>query len=250
MVKTFLGFLAILIAGASPESSQTVIEGFIPRMYEDSHHQRMPYRLFIPKAYSKNSKYPLIIWLHGAGGAGTDNVLQISGDQINGTRMWTSPESQKKYPAFVLVPQSEGVWSQDTKGLSPRLVLVNEILNSLKNEFSIDPKRIYVTGQSNGGVGVWEFICKAPDIFAAAIALCSAPPSISNADKLVTMPIWALNGADEATSTLTRSREMIAAIRKAGGAPRYKEYKGVGHEVWEHAFKEPGLTDWLFAQHK
>jgi predicted peptidase len=250
MVKILLGLSAIFLAAAVPDGSQTAIDGFIPRMYQDSRHQQMPYRLFIPKAISKNSKYPLIIWLHGAGGAGADNVAQVSGDQVNGTRIWTKPESQKKYPAFVLAPQSEGVWSEGSEDLSPRLALVLAILDSLKNEFSIDPKRIYLTGQSNGGVGVWEFICKKPDIFAAAIALCSAPPAIFNAEKLAGMPIWALNGADESTRILTRSREMIAAIRKAGGAPRYTEYKGVGHEVWEHTFKEPDLMDWLFAQHK
>jgi predicted peptidase len=169
---------------------------------------------------------------------------------VPGTRIWTKPAVQRKYPAFILVPQSEGVWSVGGEVLSPRLALVLAILKSLKNEFNIDSKRIYLTGQSNGGLGTWEFISKKPDVFAAAICLCSPPFSLSYAARLARMPIWAFNGANEETTVLTMSREMIEAIREAGGAPRYTEYKGVGHEVWEHAFKEPGLVDWLFAQHR
>ncbi len=175
MVKVLSGLLAIFVVTSVPVCSQTVIDGFIPRLYRDADHQQMPYRLFIPKSYSKAQEYPLIIWLHGAGGAGTDNVLQISGDQVPGTRAWTKAEVQGKHPAFVLVPQSEGVWSVDSSELSPKLGLVLAIINALKNEFKIDSKRIYITGQSNGGFGTWELICRRPDVFAAAIALCSCP---------------------------------------------------------------------------
>jgi predicted peptidase len=250
MVKVLLGFLLILVVTAMPGISQTVIDGFIPRLYQDSNRQQMPYRLFIPKAYNRKQEYPLIIWLHGAGGAGTENVRQISGDQVPGTRIWTKPEVQEKHPAFVLVPQSEGVWSVEREALSTPLALVLAILNTLKNEFSIDSKRIYIVGQSNGGFGTWEFIGKKPEVFAAAIPLCSSPLSVSYAGRLARMPIWAFNGANEEITILTLSREMIAAIREAGGAPRYTEYKGVGHEVWKYVFKEPGLVDWLFAQHR
>ncbi len=250
MVKISFGFLLILIGAAVLCVSQTVIDGFIAKLYRDSNRQQMPYRLFIPKAYNKSQKYPLILWLHGAGGAGSDNVRQISGDQVPGTRIWLKPAVQAKYAAFILVPQSEGVWSVGGEALSPPLAQVLAIINSLKHEFSIDSNRIYITGQSNGGLGTWEFISKKPEVFAAAIALCSPPFSVNYAVRLARMPIWVFNGANDVASVLALSQEMIAAIQKAGGAPRYTEYKGVGHEVWEHAFKEPELVDWLFAQHK
>jgi predicted peptidase len=250
-VKILVNMLAGLIVASVPCAGQTAIDGFIPRLFQNSNHQQMPYRLFIPKAYNSAQEYPLIIWLHGAGGAGSDNILQISGDQVPGTRLWTKPEVQAKHPAFVLVPQSEGVWSEDGAALSPQLELVRAIINALKSEFRIDTKRIYLTGQSNGGIGTWEFICRRPDLFAAAILLCSGPPlPVSFAGGLARMPIWAFNGANDLIDYMTLSRQMIAAIRQAGGSPRYTEYRGVGHEVWLHAFKEPGLVDWLFAQHR
>jgi predicted peptidase len=70
------------------------------------------------------------------------------------------------------------------------------------------------------------------------------------ASVIAQIPIWAFHGEADPTVPVTESRDMIAAIRKAGGNPRYTEYKGVGHEVWLKAFQEKGLVEWLFAQHK
>jgi predicted peptidase len=245
-----VGFLFICLVWATPCPSQTEIDGFVPRLYRDSDHAQMPYRLFVPRGYDRTDAYPLIVWLHGAGGAGTDNLRQISGDQVPGTRIWLRPEVQAEHPAFILVPQSRGFWSEGQERLSPPLALVLKIIDSLEKEFSIDRKRIYLAGQSSGGLGTWELICRAPDVFAAAVPLCSPPYSFSYTARLAKIPIWAFNGANEDPEILSLSRKMIAALRKLGGAVRYTEYAGVGHEVWEYAFKEPDLVDWLFAQHR
>jgi len=70
------------------------------------------------------------------------------------------------------------------------------------------------------------------------------------ASVIAQIPIWAFHGEADPTVPVAASRDMIAAIRKAGGNPRYTEYKGVGHEVWFKAFQEKGLVEWLFAQHR
>ena len=211
----------------------------------------MPYRLFVPKAYDKASKYPLVLWLHGAGAVGSDNFRQISGDQIMGTRTWTRPEVQAKYPAFVLVPQTLGSWSisgGDVE-LPQGLTLVLEILESLKAEFSIDPQRLYVAGQSMGGNGAWLLITVRPDLFAAAIPLCGGGDP-TRAAAIAKMPVWAFHGDRDLSIPVSESRKMIQALRKAGGKPRYTEYRRVGHDVWLTAFKEPELVDWVFAQRR
>ena len=64
------------------------------------------------------------------------------------------------------------------------------------------------------------------------------------------MPIWAFHGDADETIPVTASRQMVQAVTRAGGSPRYTEYKGMGHDVWTRAFAEPGLVDWLFAQHR
>jgi len=241
--------LAILAVNATG-FAQDKVDGFAARIYKNNHREKMPYRLFIPANYDKGKKYPIIIWLHGAGGAGDDNLKQISEDQVAGTRLWTKPEIQSKHPVFVLVPQSIGGWASiNTLQLSDEERLVLEILNSLKSEFNLDTKRIYVTGQSNGGFGVWDMISKRPDLFAAAIPLCGGGNPLLAAS-VVSMPIWAFHGEQDMVIPVSETRNMIAAIKKLGGSPRYTEYKGADHDIWIRTFKEPGLADWLFAQHK
>jgi predicted peptidase len=249
-MKSFVLIPLLILFIVMPGTAEDKVDGFVARIYKNSRREKMPYRLFIPASYDKSKKYPLIIWLHGAGGAGDDNLLQISGDQIPGTRLWTKPENQMRHPAFVLVPQSTGGWAS-TSGtqLSDEERLVVEILNGLKSEFSIDSKRIYVAGQSNGGFGTWDMISKRPELFAAAIPLCGGGNPIL-ASNLIFMPIWAFHGDQDNVIPVAETRNMIAAIKKLGGVPRYTEYKGVDHDVWTPAFKEPGLVDWLFAQHK
>ena len=239
--------------------AQDNVDGFVGRIYKSPSGQMMPYRLFIPPGYKKANKYPLVLWLHGGGGSGSDNLRQIQGDQIPGTHTWTKPENQAKHPAFVFVPQSARSWDNtgvtgvlaDNQGseLTPELALVLEILDSLKMEFSIDSKRLYVAGQSLGGFGTWNLITKKPGVFAAAIPLCGGgnPALAANVKR---MPIWSFQGDADRAPFLDSNRRMIAAIRGAGGKPRYTEYPGVGHEIWERVFKEPDLVDWLFNQHR
>lgn len=225
--------------------AQNTVDGFAGRTH-NARGRMMPYRLFIPTGYDQAKKYPLVLWLHGANSVGNDNRKQISQASTIGTHIWTRPENQAKYPVFVLAPQCPSGKSWNTPG---ELDMVLEILAAVQKEFSIDPQRLYIAGQSMGGYGTWELVSRRPNLFAAAIPLCGGG-HLLNAPRLVTLPIWAFHGAADRTVSVYESRKMIDAIKKAGGTPRYTEYPGVGHEVWEKAFKEPGLMDWVFAQHK
>ena len=111
----------------------------------------------------------------------------------------------------------------------------------------IDAKRRYVTGISRGGYGAWQFICTRPDMFAAAIPV-SAGGDPKLASKAVDVAIWAFHGVKDRNVPVSGSRDMIAAIKKAGGHPKYTEYPDEGHNIWDQVSKTPGLWDWLFAQ--
>src|SRR5689334_11171451 len=117
------GIVAMILLTAFNLSGQNAIDGFEPRQYKNAF-DRMPYRLFIPEGYDKRKAYPLVLWLHGAGGLGYDNLAQISEDQIPGTRIWTTAENQARHPAFVLVPQTARGWAStaDTE-LRPDLLM-------------------------------------------------------------------------------------------------------------------------------
>jgi predicted peptidase len=238
----------LLAAGTLLSAADDNVDGFVARVFR-GRGETMPYRLFIPAGYDKRQKYPLVMWLHGAGGAGTDNRRQIAEDQIPGTHTWTTAANQAAHPSFVLAPQSPGVWVEDLAKFGNETRLAIAVLESVKTEFSIDPRRVYVTGQSNGGYGAWNAITFRPELFAAAIPLCGGGDP-RRASVLATIPIWAFHGDKDSVIPVQGSRDMIAAITKAGGHPRYTEYKGMDHDIWTRAFKEPGLVDWLFAQHK
>lgn len=242
---------AFVVMGLPPmAAAQKNVDGFAARVYRNARAQSMPYRLFTPNGYNRQAKYPLILWLHGSGSVGTDNLKQISSASFRGTHLWTQPQNQAKYPAFVLAPQSPAGWANfSSKDLGREMTLVLEILESLQGEFNIDSTRIYVAGQSMGGYGAWDLITKRPGLFAAAIPLCGGGDTTKAAAAAKTAT-WAFHGDADPTVPVTMSRDMIAAVRKAAGNPRYTEYKGVGHDVWVRAVREPGLVDWLFAQHR
>jgi predicted peptidase len=216
----------------------------------------MPYRLFRPAG---SAKLPLILYLHGSGGLGDDNLKQLDLGNIFGTRVWLLPENQKRFPCYVLAPQTDRGWArydltQQGSGPAPVLPglgdgsrLALEIVDSLCREFPIDTQRIYVAGQSMGGAGVWNITANRKQLFTAAVVCCGSPTA-EDATQSIATPLWAFQGDADQTVPPALSRDRIAALRKAGAHPLYTEYAGVDHNVWQWAFTEPSLLTWLFSQ--
>jgi len=218
----------------------------------------MPYRLFRPEP--ANGKLPLVVYLHGSGGLGDDNLKQLAFGNIFGTRVWLLPENQKRFPCYVLAPQTDRGWarydlSHKTEG--PEKVLPGvgegtqmalEVIDAVRHKFAIDERRIYVMGQSMGGAGVWNMIASRPNRFAAAVICCGSESTEIGSESIHT-PLWDFQGYSDQTIPVSLARDRIATRRKAGGHPVYSEYAGVDHNVWEWAFTEPALPEWVFAQH-
>ncbi len=256
------------LAPGSPMSAERValIEAFkkesegLEKKYEARIHKsdwEMPYRLFRPEA---TGKLPLVMYLHGSGGLGNDNLKQLGLGNVFGTRVWLLPENQRRFPCFVVVPQTDRAWvkhdfSQDkiVPGLGDGARLALEIIDRLQQEFareqSIDERRIYVTGQSMGGSGTWHITAQRPKLFAAAVSCCGAETAEDATASLGT-PLWNFHGDADKNVPVEFSRERIAALRRAGGRPIYTEYAGVEHNVWRWAYTEPELVKWMFAQQK
>jgi len=218
----------------------------------------MPYRLFRP---DMKGKVPLVIYLHGSGGLGDDNLKQLGLGNVFGTRVWLLPENQKRYPCYVVVPQTDRGWcrydfSQQSAGpakiipgLGDGARLALEIVDDLCHEFPIDRQRIYVTGQSMGGEGTWHMTAQRPKLFAAAVICCGGNTADDPKQSLGT-PLWAFHGDADQTIPVAETRERIAELRRAGGHPLYTEYAGIDHNVWEWAYTEPELVKWVFAQRR
>jgi predicted peptidase len=200
-------------------------------------------------------------YLHGSGGSGDDNVKQMGLGNVFGTRVWALPENQKNFPCYVVAPQTDRGWARygppesgDSvarmiPGLGDGARLALEIVDALRREFAIDERRIYVTGQSMGGAGVWHIIAHRPRYFAAAVPCCGSATTEAAVDSAGT-PLWCFHGDADTTVPVSVSRDRIAALRKVGVHPLYAEYAGVGHNVWEWAYTEPTLVRWVFSQRR
>ena len=218
--------------------------------------RRLPYRLLRPLKVEPGKKYPLVVFLHGAGERGTDNEKQL----IHGVPQFATLENRKKYPCFLIAPQCpeekkwvEVDWSADshTQPKEPGEVgkLTLTLIEEEIKELPVDPTRVYITGLSMGGYGTWDLVARRPDLFAAAAAICGGADE-TTAPKIKDIPIWAFHGAKDTAVKPDRSRHMIAALKKAGGKPKYTEYADVGHNSWDNAYRDPQFFQWLFAQRK
>ena len=214
----------------------------------------MPYRLFVPDGCDEGTRSPLVLYLHGAGERGEDNLLQLRSYAAG----WTGPEVQAKYPCFVLLPQcpvgeqwvdrafEEGSYGTADIPMSRPLTIAKALLEEVVATYPVDPERVYVMGASMGGYGTWDFAVRHPELFAAAVPICGAGDP-QQAGNLVDLPIWAFHGDQDDAVPVAGSREMVAAIRACGGDKiRYTEYPGVNHGSFEMAWREPELPAWLF----
>jgi predicted peptidase len=221
------------------------------KTFTDADGKMLSYRLMKPENYDSKERYPLVVFLHGAGERGDDNEKQL----IHGVPEFAKPENRKKYPCFLVAPQcpEKKSWAGFGKRVSRepseqgRLVL--ELIAALEKEYSIDTKRIYLTGLSMGGFGTWDLLARRPDLFAAAVPVCGGGDP-ETAAKIAQVPIWVFHGAKDGAVKVDRSREMVKALEAAGGHPKYTEYPDVGHDSWVPAYKDPEMMKWLFAQKK
>jgi predicted esterase len=214
--------------------------------FVDKSGDSLPYRLLKPLDYDSTKQYPLIVCLHHGGAHGNDNMQQLSADPAP---FLMELPTRTKYPAFIFMPQSpRNVGFSGAYGNASVDSLVFRTIRQLQAQLPIDRKRIYVLGVSGGGYGSWHFISAHLELFAAAIPICGGgDPRYGS--KLVDVPVWAFHGARDKLAPVSHSRDMINAIRKAGGNPKYTEYEFAGHGIWDKV-KEEGIMEWMFAQHK
>jgi predicted peptidase len=217
------------------------------------------FRVFTPKGWSRKKKTPVILFLHGAGERGDDNLAQTKvgiGSAIL--------RQQDGFPFVVVLPQcpKNHWWSEPDMQAAALKALDQSIA-----EFNGDPGRTYLTGLSMGGYGSWAIAVNNPDRFAALAIVCGGvvpprgltlpkeamPPPVADpygavAAKVGKTPVWLFHGNADPAVPVTESRKMAEALKAIGGNIRYNEYEGVGHNSWDKAYAEPEIFSWLLAQ--
>jgi len=222
---------------------------FLARIHTTAAGRTLPYRLLLPKNYEPARSYPVILYLHGGAGRGTDNLKPLEW----GPMLFLEPGVRDKHDFFLVVPQCprgsgwiSGMkkW-EDNDPMPLALELVRQVL---PKEFRLDPKRRYLTGVSMGGVAVWSTMIQKPGFFAAAVPVCSGGDSGMVTAAAAKYPIWVFHSDDDPLMPVQSVRELVKEWSKQGGIAKYTEYTGLQHSSWKKAYVDATMFDWLFAQ--
>src|SRR5262249_39016214 len=216
------------------------------------------YQVYVPTNRNKRKKWPVVLFLHGAGERGEDGLLQTEVGIGTAIRRHT-----ERFPCVVVFPQCrKNVWWIDP-GMETQAI---KALDRSIDEFNGDRDRTYLTGISMGGYGTWHLASLYPGKFAAYVPVCGGinpPPGIAvpkpaasstadayaeTAGKIGSIPVWVFHGSADPAVPVAESRKMVEALRAAGGSVKYTEYEGVGHNSWDRAYGEPDLIPWLLTQ--
>lgn len=231
---TGYGAFSVLAIGKSFASLST------KESYSDPFtHIVMPYRLYVPQNYDDSKEYQLILFLHGAGESGTDNISQIKNNKLFETLI--SDNYIEAYPCIVVAPQSATGWS------SNELITVMNILKNLESNYNIDDERQVLTGYSMGGTGVWNMLLLYPDYFDAAVTVAGGRV-YGNLESIKDIPIWIFHAQNDGTVSVECSRQMYKALTDLDANVFMSEPTTGGHNHNVVAFSSTALYDWLFSK--
>jgi len=197
----------------------------------------LDYLLFLPQDYGKEAdkKWPLMLFLHGAGERGSDvNKVKIHGPP-------KIVEKRKDFPFVVVSPQCP-----ENKWWEPQEVIA--LLDEIQSKYKVDPDRVYLTGLSMGGYGTWETATQSPERFAAIAPICGGgrPYTVR---RLKDLPAWVFHGEKDEVVPIKRSEEMVDGLKRAGGDVKFTRYPDAGHDSWTATYNNQELYDWLL-KHK
>jgi predicted peptidase len=197
---------------------------------------RLDYLIALPKDYDKQEKWPLMLFLHGAG---------ERGDKLDLVKVHGPPKliaAGKDFPFIVVSPQcpQDGMWEP---------IELVALLDEISSKYKVDQDRIVVTGLSMGGFGTWRLATYAPDRIAAIAPICGGGEKFW-AKKIAKIPAWTFHGTKDGAVPVERSQEMVDALKKEGAEPRFTIYEGVGHDSWTETYNNPELYEWLLKQRR
>lgn len=214
------------------------------------------YEVFVPENWSPKQKWPIILFLHGAGERGEDGLFQTQVGIGKAIR-----EHRDRFPAIVVLPQChKNIWWAQT----PMDDIAIASLEAATKEFHGDKNRTYLTGLSMGGYGAWYLAGKYPGRFAAIAPICGGilvpdmarmqpaedvTPYTEAAKKIGNKtPTWIFHGGDDPVVPVSESQKMSAAMKAVGGDVQYTEYPGVGHDSWLKAYDDAEFIKWMLSK--
>lgn len=198
-------------------------------------HYTTDYALYSPANYNKDEAkdYPLIIFLHGAGASSIPS-------EVGANILLAKDEHWPNNDAFVAVPVCH-------KGVNWEPLVLNEMLKGVLASHKIDPDRVYLTGPSMGGYGVWRWASENPELFAAAVPVCGGGDP-DDVWAMRNLPTWAAHGQDDDVVLCSESVKMVDALKALGANVKLDIYPGIKHNAWDKIYYSNEFYDWLFSQ--
>ncbi len=197
----------------------------------------MRYWLYLPRAYDTDPSklWPLVIFLHGSGERGAD----LTKVKVHGPPKLADG---REFPFILLSPQCP-------EGERWNVYLLNKLLDDIIARYRVEPDRVYLTGLSMGGQGTWLWATANPERFAALAPVCGwgAP---DQSWRIRHLPTWVFHGGKDNVVPLKASEDMINALKKEGGNPKFTLYPEAGHDSWTETYLNDSLYVWLLEQRR
>ena len=204
-------------------------------------HRRLGYLLHVPEGRPEGAPdWPLVLFLHGSGERGGDLEL------VKREGLPRVVEREASFPLAVVAPQcpEREAWYRYPRTL---IALLDHVLAS----WPVDPARVYLTGMSMGGYGVWGLAARFPRRFAAIAPVCGGGlRSQGFPDKLKALkdvPIWAFHGARDEIVLPEESQRLVDLLRAIGGDVRFTLYPDLAHDSWTRTYQDPALYAWMLS---
>lgn len=208
--------------------------------------ENFDYQIYLLPDIETSKNLPITVFLHGIRERGSGGLVPKEGAANSILKQYL-----RQIPSLVVLPQCRPnkFWHDSLMDK-----MVARAVEQTTEEFGADLKRIYLSGVSMGGYGVWHFASRYPKKFAALVSICGGSPIVKGdrfspiAEKVGKTPAWLFHGADDTIVPVTESRQIVEALKANEGNVRYSEFEGVGHNVWFNALAEKDLMPWLLSQ--
>jgi len=233
MIPTLTACLAI----ASPQATPPIPADGQSWKVKGTTTVEMRFLVSLPEGYDddKSKKWPLMLFLHGAGERGNDlNKVRIHGPLKEVAK-------GRKFPFVIVAPQcpDNEVWDP---------AALTAFLNQVEKKYRVDKDHEVVTGLSMGGYGTWALVAAQPGRFAAAAPICGGGGAAwIAAGRLASTPIWATHGDADTVVPIAEDQRIVDWVRQAGGDVRFDIVKGWGHDVWTDVYAKQDIYDWLLS---
>ena len=200
-------------------------------------HNTIQYNLATPVDFDPTKKYPLIIYLHGAGGRGHDLEL---------------PRYHYMMEEYIHKTGLEILVAGPLCEFDNWYMCFTELIEFVRfaaTMDNVDPDRVYLMGASMGGYATWAMLMSVPELFAAAVPICGGGMAW-NAYRIKNIPVWTFHGLVDGAVDVSESIRMADALRVNGGDVKITLLPGVGHNAWEPAMYEYHAIEWLLTHRR